>query len=248
MFRRTRVGVLAVIGVLSAPVVVAGMAWACGPSGYGTPEAPPAPPLSSGQPTAPSTAPAAVPAPSAAPQASAPAAGVNQGSATTRGIRSSGSQSPRTPARQAPTVGNTAPSSPGQAGSPGQADINARVNGATAGVTSQRGQRVFTSSTAPRASQPSRAKSKADSPAKAKSTTAPAVSQRSATGDLWGAVSGSGANPSLASAAGGNDGGLSGGLVAAIAILGLALTGIVGGALATAGQRRRAAAGAAKRR
>jgi hypothetical protein len=45
---------------------------------------------------------------------------------------------------------------------------------------------------------------------------------------------------------GGDGGGLSGGLVAAIAVLGLGLAGITGGALATAG-RRRAAARAAKR-
>jgi len=168
---------------------------------------------------------------------------VGSGSTTTKGIHSSGSQPPRGPSSPVAPRGNPPPSPTGQA------DITARINGATAGVTKSSGQSVFASSTAPRATQPSHAKTRAHSPAKAKRTTVPAVSERSATGDLWGAVSSRAGNPSLASAAaGGESGGLSGGLVAAIAILGLALASIAGGALATAGQRRRAAAGAAKRR
>jgi len=58
------------------------------------------------------------------------------------------------------------------------------------------------------------------------------------------------AKPSLASAAaaGGNSGGLSGVVVAGIAVLGLGLVGITGGALATAGRRRRAVGTAGARK
>jgi hypothetical protein len=104
---------------------------------------------------------------------------------------------------------------------------------------------VFASSTAPsKGSSPGKAKSAARSAAR---SVAPAVSQRSATGDLWSGVT-SRANPSLASAAAGakDGGGLSSGVIAAIAVLGLGLAAIAGGGLATAGRRRRA--GAAKNR
>lgn len=250
MVRRTHVGVLALAGTLSVPVVVAGVAWACGPSGFGVPETPAVPPPSTAAPVAPN----AVKAPPANPNPpdSPVTLEIQGGSADARSVvREPSSPSPRTPSQQGAgqqgavggntqgaAGGNTAPSPAAQA------DINARVAGSTAGVVSQRGQSVFASSAAPRATQKSRGKSKARASA---TSTTPAVSERAATGDLWGAVTSTGANPSLASAAGPDSGGLSGGVVAAIAMLGLGLAGIAGGALATAGRRRRAAAGTAKR-
>ena len=243
MVRRSRAGFLALLGTMSASVMlVAGVAWACGPSGFGVPEAPPVPPSATGQPAGPPTS-----ATPTSPQASPPApVNIDIGPAesaagTTRGVDAgrTGSQSPRA---QAPAQGqSTAPASAGQA------DITARVEGSTAGVRQQGRQSVFASSTAPAASKADRGKSKASSPAR---SSTPAVSERSAAGDLWSGVTSRGGNPSLASAAamGGQSDGLSGGAVAGIAVLGLGLVGIAGGALATAGRRRRAGAGAATRR
>jgi hypothetical protein len=130
----------------------------------------------------------------------------------------------------------------------GRAQINARVEGSTAGVTRERGRAVFASSTAPTAARAAkRGKGKAGK-ATARTSTRPTVSERSAAADLWSGVS-SGKNPSLASAAAidGEGGGLSAGAVAALAIFGLGLAGISGAALATTARRRRATAGAAKR-
>jgi hypothetical protein len=63
-------------------------------------------------------------------------------------------------------------------------------------------------------------------------------------------VASAGAKPSLASAAavGGESGGLSGGVIAGMAILGLGLVGLTGGALVATGRRRRASVGASKTR
>jgi hypothetical protein len=130
--------------------------------------------------------------------------------------------------------------------------VAARTNGATAGVTRAGDQAVFSSSTAPRATQTTKAKAKGSTRSSAKSTApadaGPAASTRSATGDLWSGVASAGAKPSLASAAAVADksGGLSGPVLVGMAILGLGLVGLTGGALATAGRRRRASAGASK--
>lgn len=251
MVRRTRTGVLTLVGTISVPVVVVGMAWACGPSGYGVPEAPPAPPGSTGQPTAPpSSASAPTPAPAAAPtQAPAASTPAQSGAVTTRGVArgTSGSQGQQAPSQRGASGQRGVTTAPSPAG---QAEINARVGGSTAGVVQEGGQSVFASSATPRAARADRADKGTAAPRSSASSTAPAVSERTVTGDLWGGVN-SRANPSLASAAelGGESGGLSEGAVAAIAILGLGLAAVTGGALATAGRRRRAAsaAGAPKR-
>jgi hypothetical protein len=230
--RRTRVGVLALVGTLSVPVVIAGMAWACGPSGFGVPQAPPAPPPSTAQPVAPpvsNTAPAGALAPAPVPNAAAP---VQSGSGTTGSVDGPGNGgSPSHRGRPPSDPGGTDVSVPA-----GQDDIAARVGGATAGFSQDGGgQAVFASSAAPPPSKAGRGKS-----------AGPAVSRDSATGDVWTDLTSGAANPSLASAAesGGQSGGLSGGIVAGIAILGLGLAGIIGGLLVSAERRRRAAASA----
>gem|GEM_PF-6791755 len=61
---------------------------------------------------------------------------------------------------------------------------------------------------------------------------------------MWSGVASASSKPSLASAsaAGAQNGGANGTVVAGIAILGLGLAGLMGGALVTAGNRRRAGA------
>ena len=250
MVRRTRVGVLGLVATMTAPVAVAGLAWACGPSGYGVPETPAAPPASTAQP-APSTvrppAPSEASAPAQAPAASAPA---ETGSATTRSVRETaavgrgggggerGSTAPQRPSQLGGAVTGTAPRSSTQA------DIRARVHGSTAGVVQQGRQSVFASSTAPAASKADRGKGKARSSASG----APAVSEGTASSEGWSGVTSTGASPSLESAAAaeGDSGGLSSGVVmAVIALLGLGLAGITGAALVTGRRRRAAGAGGA---
>ena len=244
MARRTRAGVLALLGTVSVSVGVASLAWACGPSGYGVPDAPPAPPSSTAQPVAP---PATADAPPAASAPQAPAASVESGSGTARSVAPQRNRSQAAP--PAPTqrgaVGGGRTTAPSPAT---RADINARIGGSTAGVIQQRGQSVFASSAAPRSATKAKAGKAAARKAATKST-APAVSQRSATGDLWSGLSSQGASLASAASAGDQSDGLSGGLVAAIALLGLGLAGIAGAALVI-GRRRRsgAVAGASKPR
>lgn len=241
MARRNRAGFLVLVGTMTVPAVIAGMAWACGPSGYGVPEAPTAPPASTAQPGPSATAPA--PPAAGSPQSPPVEIKIETGSATTKSVaREASPQSPRAPSQRVAVGGNAAPSPAARA------EIVARVGGSTDGVVSERGQSVFASSTAPSGTQKTKSAAKSKASPSVAGTPAPAVSERSATGDLWGAIRSSGQNPSLSSAAaGGPSGGLSGTAVAGIAILALGLAGITGGALATAGRRRRAGAGAAKR-
>ena len=229
MGRRTRACVLALVGAISVPVVVASLAWACGPSGYGTPDKPPAPPSSTGQPP-PATGPSSVSTP--APAQPTSSAGAESGSAMTSGTVGDGPRGRSAPrgrggpegrgggAGASQSVRTTAPSR-------GQAAFAARVRGATAGFVRQRGQSVFASSTAPR---------------KSAKSAASAASQR-----RWSGVASAGTNPSLASAdaAGAESGGLSGGLIAGSAILGLGLAALTGGALLVTARRPRRAAGIA---
>lgn len=246
MARQTRASVLGLVGTASVTAVVAGLAWACGPSGYGVPESPAPPPSSTAAPPTPlpSTGPsaAAPSAPASGPAVSAPESGSGTASGGGSGATNR-SQPQRTPTQGGSGGGGftTAPSPAGQA------DINARVQGRTAGVSRESGRPVFASSTAP---SPARAAKRGKGKAReaAAKSNAPAVTERSATADLWTGVS-SGTNPSLASAAAidGGGGGLGGGAVAALAVFGLGLVGISGAVLATAARRRRAAVGAAKR-
>ena len=233
---------------MTLPVVVASVAWACGPSGYGVPETPAAPSEPTGQPVSPpSSATGSAPAQSSVPAQGPVSAPSESASGTTQGVGDSSPQAPQGPNR---TSAPQAPQGPGQQGagsgtsapSPsGQADINARVNGSTAGVIEQGGQSVFASSAAPGQSKAKGGKDPARSSAKG---TGQAASERSAAGDLWSGVT-SGASSSLDSAAavGGQSNGLSGGMVAGIAILGLGLVGITGGALLVTARRRRGAVG-----
>jgi hypothetical protein len=129
----------------------------------------------------------------------------------------------------------------------GQAGIAARLRGATAGVTRQGGQAVFSSSAAPKSAKAGQ-RSSSTAPARSSArTTAPARSTRGATGDLWSGVATAG-SPSLASAsaAGAQSGGLGTAGVAGLVILGLGLSGLTAGFLVTTGRRRRVA-GARKR-
>lgn len=239
MGRQTRAGVLAVLGTMSLFAGVAGLSWACGPSGYGVPATPAAPPTSTAQPAAP---PSTVQAPSSTSAPQAPAVQVQVGSGTARSVATQprGVQPQRAPSQQQRVAvgGRTAP------GPATRADIGARVSGSTAGVVQQRGQSVFASSAAPASAKAKGDKSAAArKKAAAKSTPAPALSQRSATGDLWSGLTSGGASLASAASAGGTGGGLSGGVVAALAMLGLGLAGLTGAAL-VAGRRRRAGAAA----
>ena len=230
MNSRNRMGVLALVGALSVPVVVAAVAWACSPSGYGTPESPPPPPTSTVQPTPSTTsAPQAVAQPPASPvqvQVNTPGTATNTTGSVIRAPKKVGSDPARTVA-------------PGRSVNTGAANLTARLNGATAGVVKQGSQKVFASSAPPRRAAARSEKSAARTPAR---KAAPAISERTATSDLWSAVTGS--NPSLASAASSADtgGGLSGLALAGIAMLGLTLAAIAGGALVSVGSRRRTGA------
>ena len=236
MVRRTRVGVLALVGTVSVPVMIAGMAWACGPSGYGTPESPAVPNTNTAPPP---TAPAQQPTVTLPNSEGTPAVSVQvqRTTATTKSVDSRG------PSGTVTRPNNTASPRPTVLTPSARADLNARLRGGTAGLAQERGQAVFRSSTAPKAAAPARAKSKGKARPAAKST--PTVSERAATGDLWGGLASADANLASAAALGNDDGGLSGGMIAALAVLGLGLAGLTGGALATAGRRRMA--GAAKR-
>lgn len=247
MVGRARAGVLGLVGTAAAGVAVAGMAWACGPSGYGVPETPAAPPASTAQPT-PQQNPVRTPAPSEtsgtvrAPAAPSP---VETGSATARSVRETaavggggaggGARSVLPPATN--RDGNFRGGTSTPSGSSGQSDINARVQGATAGVVRSGDQSVFASSTAPRSAKAKSGKAaKRDSDARA--------SESTAASEGWSGVT-STAKPSLSSAAamGEESGdGLDGGLIAGIAILALGLVGITGGAVVAAARRRRAGA------
>ena len=246
MARRTRAGVLAVLGTSSLFAGVVGLSWACGPSGYGVPESPSAPPASTAQPAAP---PSAVQAPSSTAPPQAPAVRIEVGSGTVRSVATEprGVQPQRAPSQQRVAAGGQTGTGTGPAT---RADINARVGGSTAGVVRQGGQQVFASSAAPGSAKAKSGKGTvARKKAPAKSTSAPAPSSRSATSDLWSGLNSGGANLASAASAGTATGGLSGGMVAALGMLGVGLAGLMGAALVTGRSRRAgAAAGAPKNR
>ena len=249
MVPRTRTGVLGLVAMMTAPVAVAGIAWACGPSGYGVPETPAAPPPSTAQPqqqpapTVRPPAPSEASGPARAPAAPSP---TESGSATARSRRETaavggGGAGGGSRAVLPPASGQNGSLRGGTSTPPassGQADINARVQGATAGVVRQGQQSVFASS----ATGSSKAKGARSSAARSDA----AASESSAASEGWSGVT-STANPSLSSAAAIGEesgGGLNGGLVAGISILALGLVGIAGSAVLAASRRRRA--GAAK--
>lgn len=229
----SRTGLLALVATMSVPVAVAGVAWACGPSGYGVPEKPAAPPSSTAAPapqqtvTPPPQQVAPAPTPVTPSSRPTPSAGENS-SATTRGVNADtlrgggGGSGSGGGGSDSGGSGSLAGQSDPAGGSSGPAAINARVDGATAGVVEQGSQSVFASSTAP--------KRKA------------AAGSVSATEDLWSAAPSAGGKASLASAAemGDDGGGLSTAVLAGIIVLSLGLVGIVGGLLAAEVRRRRA--------
>jgi hypothetical protein len=294
MGRRTRAHVLVLVGTMAVPLGVASLAWACGPSGYGTPAKAKDPPPSTAQQRTTDPAPTPNPtpvengtfttrgdvgnAPARTARPSAPRT-VGSGPSSGGGSGGSGPSSGGGSGGSGPSSGGSGPSSgggsggsglssgggsggsggsgpgssggyggsgggsgpgssggsgPGSSGGTGpgragQAALASRVNGATAGVTREGGQSVFSSSTAPRSS---------------------GRSSASAAARKWSGVPSAGANPSLASAAeaGGKSGGL-GGLVAGSVILALGLVGLAGGALLVTVRRpRRRAAGIAGER
>ncbi len=267
MGRRTRAHVLVLVGTMALPLGVASLAWACGPSGYGTPAKAKDPPKSTAQPRTTDPAPTPNPTPNPTPvengtfttrgdvgnapaaRPSAPRAvgspssgggsggsGPKSGGGSGGSGLSSGGSGPSSGGGSGGSGGGSGPGSSGSGpgssggtgpGRAGQAALASRVNGATAGVTRQGGQSVFSSSTAPRSS---------------------GRSSASAAARKWSGVPSAGANPSLASAAevGEKSGGLGGGLVAGSVILALGLVGLAGGALLVTVRRpRRRAAGIA---
>ena len=260
--KRRRILPVGILSALAVAVVAASFAWACTGPGYGTPSSPAAPseparpadaaPVDPAPPAAatPAPAPAAAPVPVAPAQAApapAPApAAESTGPATSNSpaVSRQPSDSAPAPAPGRSTSGSAAPQpSTGPSSSVAAEQFDARLSGATEGVVAGRGE------------QPVFAGSVAESPAPANAEAAPAnaegagatdaaPSPASATGNLW-----SGFAPeksSSLSAAGPaampQDSGASS-QVLGMAILGLGLTGLLGGALVAAVRRQRVQAG-----
>lgn len=227
-----------------ATVVGATLSWACTPATFGTPATPAAPPTpappqaaspGAGGVTGNATPP---PAPVAVGvnSAEAPAlstSGAGSASGAERGLKNTATPRTNAPAPQGGFVPRRFAQRTGAVSNPGTATANfaQRAQGGTVGTTSRGGQAVFASSGA---------KKKAAGSKDAR--TAP--SSRSAAGDLW-----SGFKPgqrssvfSAEASAAGQDGGLSGTATAALAMLGLGLTGMAGAAgfLVVRGRRAKA--------
>jgi len=236
--RRARTFSLAALSVVAIAAMGAGLAWACTPSGFGTPATPsdrPAPNDQLPEVTPPATAPSTqAPAPSPA----APRAGTESASGSVSGATGS----PRSGAT--PRV-QPAPQAPRSTGAPATriapSQFAARESGATAGVTRSGGQVVFSGSGAPAKADARGARTKKA----AKAATGPGragVSDRTATADLWSGVAAPTASPISAAeaTADGQTGGIGGGVAVGLAILGLGVAGLAG-ALILIPARRRAA-------
>lgn len=223
-------------------MVGAGLAWACTPSGFGTPATPgstptstPAPPVADvgGSPaaTAPGVAaPVAVGVNTTSPANSAPATRATSG-ATRAG--SHAVASPRTPASTRIPASTRAPASSTAPSS----QFAARAHGATAGVARHGSQVVFAQSAAPVVKARGKTKGASRTPAAPARAQVPA---QSAIGDLWSGV-GTPTSPLSAAeaSAGGGSGGLGSGVVLALALLGVGVVGL--GAFGATTARRRAA-------
>jgi hypothetical protein len=129
------------------------------------------------------------------------------------------------------------------AGTYGSGALNTRLAGGTAGVSSQGGQSVFTSSVAP---SPGRVTHRAHAHSRSAPVHATAPSPRTATGDVWSGFAAGAKSPVAAAASypGAQGGGLSSQVLAGILVLGLGVTGLCGGALAVTTSRRRRASAA----
>ena len=214
-------------------VVVGGLAWACTPSGFGTPSQPaeegsppPSDPATSG-----SQAPPAEQQPSTQPSQSAPPAEP----ATRTTTSASGTTSGALPAKSRPQperpVARPKPAAP-VAIAP---VIQARQNGATAGVSTQGTQVVFNSSKAP--AKADRKKAAAPAP-----TLEPQADPRTATDDVWAdlaAPKGSALAAAEAASVGGKSG-VGTGVIIGLGLLTVGLSALAGAAIATAGRRRKA--------
>lgn len=237
MQKRMRLFSLGVLAVLSTAVVGVSLAWACTDPSVGVPSAGSAPPApkstasaSGGGGNAVSGG-AAVGAPAGSSSASSSTSGSTSASGSTSGASASGSTSgairsasptsvARRGAQTAPVAGGFSPVARSQ--------FAARLNGATAGVTSRGGQAVFASSVAP--------KGKA-------ATSAVSPSIRGAAADVWSGLGSSrGGSPSLAAAQEGSSstGGLGSSLAVGLGILGFGVAGLLGTALVAGARRRRA--------
>jgi len=242
--------------MLATAVVGVSLAWACTGGDVGVPAAGTAPPNvpttspstnGGGGPTTSGGAGAGAAAGSSSASSSTASGSTSTGSGASSGSTASGSTSGATRSPQTSGGGTTrsrstgggttrSRSTGGSGASSGSRDVGssaspssqftARVQGATAGVTSRGGQPVFASSVAPKKS----------------GANAASPSTRSAVGDVWSGFGPStGGSPSVSSAAhafspGGQGGGSGGG--AGIAILGIGLVGALGTFL-VAGLRRR---------
>ena len=223
MHRRARTFSFAVLSVVAVTVVGAGLAWACTPSGFGTPATPTS--------TPPTVAPPPAGGPAVAPPAPNVAAPVDTSGSSATGSTSGANDSVRVDV--APRSGATPQAPAAAAPSPFQV----RVNGSTAGVSRQGSQVVFSSSKAPAkaAAKPKKAKTAAKPAAKA------AVSPRTATADLWSGLAASSSSPiSAAEASSGKSGGLGSGVILGLAIVGLGIAGLAGAFVVTTSRRRAA--------
>lgn len=240
--------IIAASAALAAGVISVSVAWACTPSGYGTPASPAAPsggpdPSGSQAPTAPSAAPtgpsAAGPtAPSTAPSAAPTPATTQSGSVDGGSVSGATGNEParsRAPQNTAPAVPTPAPAPADPVVAPTDAagQFAARDEGATAGVTETGGQQVFSSSQA-------RKGGSAGQPASKGRESQVAPSEGTALSDAWSGF-GSGTVDSASTAPAATSLGEEGsGSTLGVAILGLGLVGMLGAlALAVAPRRRR---------
>ena len=241
---RSRILLIGTLSVLSTVLAGVSIAWACTNGAFGTPATPPAagPTQTPIGGTVAPTVPAPPPSPSAAAAGSSAAAAAPAPapvvSSTSGAVHSNASAT-------APASRRTATSSPTRAATPttGQSQLVAREHGLTAGVTRQGSQTVFTSSTAAgvQTAVTARPRARATARAHAPVTHAKAPSPASAVGDLESGFANSSTATSLASASAAGSGsgsGLSSSVIAGLAILGLGLVALTGGAVVATRPRR----------
>ena len=252
MVRRTRAWVFFLVGTVAVPLGVASLAWACGPSGYGTPDSPSSPPASTAQPS--------TPAPSPVESGASTTSGAVGNASTGGGIPTSGGGG----TSGGPPSGGGGPPS-GGGGGPSGGGVPSGTTGsytpANSGASARGTSGSQTSGSQSLANAPAGTAGQAAIAARIDGATAGVVRQggrsvfasstaprSSARGNAAWPTSPRGwsglASPSLDSAAqaGGTSEGLSVGLVAGSAILALGLVSLTGGALLVTVRRPRRAA------
>ena len=213
-----------------ATIVGATLSWACTPATFGTPATPAAPPAPANTESVPTpSAPAAITAPAASNPA--PASTGTSGSGSTSGAPARVRTPVAAPRSNAVAPRVVAPSTQQQrTGVVANRTFAQRASGGTVGTTTSRaGQPVFARSAAP-----------AKKAAKAAGEARTAPSTRSAAGDLWSGFEPAERSSVLQASAAGQDEGVNGTAAAALAFLGIGLTGIAGAAAFLALRGRRA--------